>query len=119
MPDKAGHQAAHVPRPSDPEIDAVRAAWAAINRHLRRHRDRIYREIKAYPLPIPACDLQYNYLLEQRARVDRELTRLDDAIIERTGCADTAPRIEQFIQSSSFIDPDTARRIRALLTRAD
>ncbi len=34
---------------------------------------RIAEEIRSYPAPIPACDAQFNYLLERRAEIDRAL----------------------------------------------
>ena len=33
----------------------------------------IVAEIRAYPPPIPACDAQFNWLLERRARIERAL----------------------------------------------
>lgn len=117
MPDNPTHQAAHPPGPPVPGTDGVRAAWTTITHHLACRRDRIYEEIKAYPPPIPACDQQYNHLLEQRTRIGLELTRLDRAMNESVTDPDPAGCIEQFIRSSSFIDTDTARKIRALLSR--
>lgn len=37
---------------------------------------RTYEEISNYPPPIPACDEQFNYLLEKRDQLLRELARL-------------------------------------------
>ena len=37
---------------------------------------RFYEEIRNYPTPITACDQQFNYLLEQQARVTAELSRV-------------------------------------------
>lgn len=34
---------------------------------------RIAAEIRAYPAPIPACDAQFNHLLERRAEIERRL----------------------------------------------
>jgi hypothetical protein len=36
-------------------------------------RARIVAEIRAYPPPIPACDAQFNWLLERRAEIERAL----------------------------------------------
>ena len=44
---------------------------------LERERLRIQAEIVSYPVPIPACDVYFNGLLEQRARVCEALARLD------------------------------------------
>lgn len=35
---------------------------------------RIEEEIRNYPAPIPACDAQFNYLLERRAEIESALT---------------------------------------------
>jgi hypothetical protein len=46
---------------------------------LERERLRIQAEIVSYPTPIPACDVYFNGLLEQRARICEALARLDAA----------------------------------------
>ena len=43
---------------------------------LEAEQRRINEEIKLYPHPIPACDAQFNYLLEERTRIAQELARL-------------------------------------------
>jgi chorismate mutase len=45
-------------------------------RELELERLRLHDEIRDYPQPIPACDEHFNHLLEERARVARELARL-------------------------------------------
>jgi hypothetical protein len=58
---------------------------------LEAERRAVYDEIKSYPRPIPACDVQFNTLLDERARLDAELARLaaappaDDAGLEARG----------------------------------
>lgn len=42
-------------------------------RRLLAERAQIVAEIRAYPLPIPACDAQFNWLLERRAQIERAL----------------------------------------------
>jgi hypothetical protein len=42
-----------------------------------RERLRIQAEILSYPMPIPACDVYFNDLLAQRARVCERLAALD------------------------------------------
>ena len=46
---------------------------------LESERHRINDEITNYPTPIPACDAQFNFLLEERARIARELQELEAA----------------------------------------
>lgn len=43
---------------------------------LDRERLRVQAEINAYPMPIPACDVYFNSLLDQRSRLCEELTAL-------------------------------------------
>ena len=47
-----------------------------VEAYLWQERERIYAEIHAYPPPIPACDAQFNYLIEERAFVAQELNRV-------------------------------------------
>jgi hypothetical protein len=44
---------------------------------LERERLRVQAEIVSYPMPIPACDVYFNGLLEQRARICEQLAALD------------------------------------------
>jgi hypothetical protein len=44
---------------------------------LERDRLRIQAEIVGYPMPIPACDVYFNGLLEERARICEALASLD------------------------------------------
>jgi hypothetical protein len=43
---------------------------------LEKERLRLQAEINTYPMPIPACDVYFNDLLERRSRVCDELARL-------------------------------------------
>ena len=47
-------------------------------RLLRQHRRQLNDEIGDYPVPITACDAQFNHLLERRRAIGRELRRLND-----------------------------------------
>lgn len=47
---------------------------------LKQERLAIQAEITAYPMPIPACDVFFNNLLERRNRVCEELARLGRAL---------------------------------------
>ena len=61
------------PKPSPREPHPL---WDAAVHHLRQKLDRIRQEIETYPAPIPACDLQFNTLLEEREQIAGELRRL-------------------------------------------
>ena len=45
-------------------------------RLLRQHRRQVVDQIGGYPAPIPACDAQFNHLMEQRRLLTRERARL-------------------------------------------
>lgn len=48
--------------------------------HLESERHRVNEAIRNYPTPIAACDAQFNYLLEERARIVQELDRFKAAV---------------------------------------
>ncbi|MBV7335998.1 hypothetical protein KFU94_48735 [Chloroflexi bacterium TSY] len=84
--------------------------WHEVREYLVNQKKQILQDIRDYPPPIPACDEQYNYLLEKRTTITREinqLTRLcEDGFEETKGLA----LLREFVSSSLFIDEKTARR---------
>jgi hypothetical protein len=44
---------------------------------LERERLRVQADIASYPMPIPACDVYFNGLLEERAHICEQLAMLD------------------------------------------
>ena len=98
------------------ELDLVKSLWKSIGTRLESQRDRNYEQISDYPTPIAGCDEQFNYLLEQRDMIARELVRMDEvseACLTRT---ERMELIDAFIRSSSCIDDEAARKIRSCLT---
>ena len=61
-------------------------------------------EIRAYPVPIAGCDVQYQALLDQRTAISRDLASLN-AIADANGLAD-------FIESAVSLDPSTKTALR-------
>ena len=53
--------------------------WDALRARLVQLQEAVAAEIGAYPAPIPACDAQYNHLLERRAALAEALACLDTA----------------------------------------
>ncbi len=51
--------------------------WDALRSRLAQLRETVAAEIGAYPAPIPACDAQYNHLLDRRAALAAALAELD------------------------------------------
>jgi uncharacterized protein YdcH (DUF465 family) len=92
-----------------PESRPVSTELDDICSRLTAERRRIHDEIKVYPRPIPACDAQFNYLLEQRADLDAELNRLEEA---RQNSA-SVESIQQFLRSSPYLSDELKQRLGA------
>lgn len=88
-------------RPKHRSIDTLKAEMDA---HLDRQRQAVEQQIRAYPPPIPACDAQFNYLLEERDRLCRESAALAEAI-------DTAPNARAAAKALAVL----AKRIGVLV----
>ncbi len=82
-----------------------------IRRGLEDRKRSIATEMRGYPQPIAGCDAQYQHLSDQRAAIARELSRLDRA------CAAGDQAIGAFIDSSTVLDQETRRRLRAALAQ--
>ncbi len=57
-----------------PDLD-----WDALRARLERMQEAVAAEIRTYPAPIPACDAQFDHLLERREALSEALARLDAA----------------------------------------
>jgi hypothetical protein len=77
---------------------AMTALWQEVETHLEREKQRIFDEILNYPPPIPACDVQFNFLLAQRAEMMQELQRL------REISGGEVDSLRDFIQTCPFLD---------------
>lgn len=84
-----------------------------IRDHLLALKKPVDAEIRAYPPPIPACDAQFNYLLDRRAALSRALVRLDAILQEDLPPAAEARALDAFIESCTDIDAETAAALRA------
>jgi hypothetical protein len=82
-----------------------------VRRHLEDKRRPVEDEIRRYPPPIAGCDAQFNYLLEQRSQLSRELVRL--AAASQRPDADTPEAVDAFIRSSTCIDAAASEELRA------
>jgi hypothetical protein len=74
------------------------ATWADLRATLEALQQSVAEEIRAYPFPIPACDAQFNRLLELRRLLPDELARLDVA------SKDAGTSIETFLEASPCRD---------------
>ncbi|MEZ4663817.1 MAG: hypothetical protein R2911_40300 [Caldilineaceae bacterium] len=103
-----GTMAASVRRVDAAQVEQLRAGVRAL---LLRQKDQIYAEIRAYPFPIPACDAQYNYLLEKRDLVSQELQQLDALTDAQTHPALALEGLKTVVAASNLLDRETRRRI--------
>ncbi len=71
--------------------------WDALRARLERMQEAAAAEINAYPPPIPACDAQFDYLLEGREALSAALARLDAAR------KDGSSTIEDFLASTPLL----------------
>jgi hypothetical protein len=75
----------------------VDSDWIALRARLVQLQEAVAAELRAYPAPIPACDAQYNHLLERRAALVEARARLDAA---REGGAGT---VEDLLTSTPLL----------------
>ena len=66
------------PRLDETDLDALKR----LRRHTDAARIRIHQEIAAYPAPIPACDAQFNFLLEKRRKLSEQLANINARITQ-------------------------------------
>ena len=96
-------------------MEVVRSVWDRLRTHLENEKARIYEAIGNYPTPIAGCDQQFNYLLEEQTRIRLELDRLNRSSHENLTAGDAIQRLNEFIDSSSYVDSQTEQTIRAYL----
>jgi hypothetical protein len=92
----------------------MNSVWQRIRLRLESERDRIHREIRDYPTPIPRCDAQFNHLLEQRDSIARELHRFE-SVAASSNTADASHLIEAFISEADLGDA-MKRDLRSIVT---
>jgi hypothetical protein len=93
----------------------VESAWERVKTLLATERHRIHEEIKNYPRPIPACDLQFNYLLEERTSIAQELGRAEEAAEQSRKGGDPVALLREFLRSSRHLDDGAKRGITSSL----
>ncbi len=73
-----------------------------LKRLLEQKKVQVQMEIANYPPPIPACDQQFNYLLEQRAAISQALSQLPQLLQQSM----TIETIQDFIATMDCISED-------------
>lgn len=99
------------------EIALIESLWERIREHLENERQRVNEEIKNYPPPIPACDAQFNYLLEERGSIAQELVQSRALPRENLTPGGHLERIGEFIASSNYIKGEAEQSIRSSLLK--
>lgn len=84
--------------------------WLEIRSHLEKKKRQIYEEIVNYPPPIPACDVQFNHLLEERTQITQELSRAQDVARSNANSSDSVGLLREFINTCTFIDDVSAAK---------
>ena len=101
--------------PTKPPTAVAREIWQDIRAQLEEKQQRIIGEISGYPAPRPACDADFNHLLEERARISDELNRLHAAV----GAASVNAReqIEAFVATSNYLDNVEKQEIKLAISK--
>lgn len=103
---------------ADTALEALAPVCGEIRAYLDNKRLQICAEISNYPPPIPACDADFNHLLEERARLGAEIGRLDALHAEGLARGSYADLLDEFVSSSPYIDGEARQRIRSSLKKA-
>lgn len=91
----------------------------AFKNQLEEVKVRVNKEIGNYPSPIPACDAQFNYLLEERSKISAAIKRVDDLLTKCQPEIIELETIEELINASNQIDDGMAARLRAAFSRTN
>lgn len=98
------------------DADPIQALWAEIRANLTRTKDEIYAQIRAYPPPIPACDVQFNFLLEERAKIFQELGQVGTLAQASRQNPEARRLLEEFLHSSRYVDANVKQQIWSTLS---
>ncbi len=93
----------------------VKSVWKMIHQHLDKEMRRVQDEIRSYPAPIPACDAQFNYLLEERESLSSELARVRGFMNEELDSEDARSSIDAFLNVSTYLGDSAKGEIRLLI----
>ncbi len=105
----------HLETTPQTNLEDAEVAWRRIKQHLEAEKQRIFQEIRQYPPPIPACDVQFNGLLAERAAILQELGRVEEILKQTLTYKDTISLLDEFISASRYVNDDLERSIRQTL----
>ena len=90
----------------------IEAAWQRIRQHLEAEKQQIFQEIRHYPPPIPACDVQFNGLLAERAAILQALGQVESILQQALTGEAAVGLLDEFLRTSPYVDDALAERIR-------
>ena len=96
------------------EKPTTSSIWQLIHTQLAKKKRQIAQEILHYPPPIPACDAQFNFLLEERARVTTVLAQLEEWAAQPWD----KNLLEKFLATSPDLDEAIVKEIRGIMRKA-
>lgn len=96
-------------------LDSVVSICQKIRGCLENRRDQVCQEITHYPAPIPACDVHFNRLLEERTKIFHELGRLDELRGDGQARKGDIALIDDFVRSSEAINDEDRHKLGAAL----
>jgi hypothetical protein len=82
----------------------IDATWAEIESLLVSRLAAVEREIRQYPAPIPACDAQFNHLLDERSAIPQEMVRAGIAAEVSKSLPERQRALDEFIAASAYVD---------------
>jgi len=91
------------------------ALLAQIEQTLETCKTRIDDEVKNYPRPITACDVQFEHALEQQAGVRRALRHAGVLRENQPEGGEFARIVDEFVAACAFINAESAQEIRSTL----
>ena len=94
-------------------------ALAAFKNQLEEAKILVNKEISSYPSPIPACDVQFNFLLKERSKITLALKKVDNLLTKCQAEIVEIETIAELIKTSNQIDDDMAERLKAAFSRAN
>ena len=92
--------------------------WQQIQQHLETEKVRIVEEIGEYPHPIPACDAQFNGLLEERSAILGEYWQVKGFLKKSHSASEHVEYLNAFLLSSHYLGSELILELQALLVRA-
>jgi hypothetical protein len=93
----------------------LEALWQQIQHDLEAKKQRIVEEIGQYPHPIPACDAQFNGLLEDRAAILQELGEVQGILKRSLTTVEHLTLLKEIMRSSPFLGNEVKGKIQQMM----